>query len=77
MVKGCFSGQGIEPIHMIDGIMNRFMYRDILKDVMLLYAEEERPLKWTFQQDNDLKHTSKVVEEWFQNNLLEVLPWPA
>lgn len=77
MVWGCFSGQGIGPIHKIDGIMDRFMYRDILKDVMLPYAEEEMPLKWTFQQDNDPKHTSKVVKEWFQNNLIEVLRWPA
>lgn len=77
MVWGCFSGQGIGPIHKIDGIMDRFMYRDILKDVILPYAEEEMPLKWTFQQDNDPKHTSKVVKEWFQNNLIEVLRWPV
>lgn len=76
MVWGCFSGQGIGPIHKIDGIMDRFMYRDILKDVILPYAEE-MPLKWTFQQDNDPKHTSKVVKEWFQNNLIEVLRWPV
>lgn len=77
MVWGCFSGQGIGPIHKIDGTMDRFMYRDILKDVMLPYAEEEMPLKWTFQQDNDPKYTSKVVKEWFQNNSIEVLRWPA
>ena len=48
MVCDCFSGQGIGPIHMIDGIMDRFMYSDIFKDIMLPYAEEEMPLKWTF-----------------------------
>ena len=60
VIRHCFSGQGIEPIHKIVEIMNRFRYRDILKDVMLPYALEERPLKWTFQQDNDLKYTSKM-----------------
>ena len=77
IARGYFSAQGIGPIYKTDGIMDHFMYRDILKDVMLPYAEEERPLKWTSQQDNDPKHKSKVVKEWFQNNLVEVLPWPA
>lgn len=64
MVWGCFSEQWIGAIHTIDGIMNRFMYRGILKDVM-------------FQQDNNPKHMSKVVKELFQHNLIEVLPQPA
>lgn len=41
---------------------------------MLPYAKEEMPLQWTLEQDNDQKHTSKVVKEWFENNLIEVLP---
>ena len=45
----------------INKIMNRFMYHDILKDVMLVYADEEMPFKWTFQQYNDPKRKSKVV----------------
>lgn len=77
LVWGCFSGQGIGPIHKIDGIMDRFMYRDILKDVMLPYADEEMPLQWRFQQDNDPKHTSKVCKAWLQSNGVEVLNWPA
>lgn len=77
MVWGCFSGHGIGPIHKINGIMDRFVYKDILKDVMLTHAEENMPLKWTFQQDNDPKHTSKVVKEWFDVEKIEVMKWPA
>lgn len=77
MVWGCFSGQGIGPIHRIEGIMDRFMYTDILKDVMLPYAEEEMPLKWRFQHDNDPKHTSQHCKTWLQQNGIEVLKWPA
>lgn len=77
IVWGCFSGHGIGPIHRIDGIMDRFMYKDILQDVMLPHAEEEMPLKWIFQHDNDPKHTAKCVKEWLSVKKIEVLDWPA
>ena len=33
--------------------------------------------RFVFQQDNDPKHTSKVAKEWFSQNEVEVLEWPA
>lgn len=77
LVWGCFSGHGIGPIHRIDGIMDRFVYVNILKNVMLPFADEEMPVKWRFQQDNDPKHTSKLAKDWFRDNKIEVLEWPA
>ena len=76
MVWGCFSASGLGPIHRNDGIMDRFMYKNILKDVMLPHAEWNMPIKWVFQQDNDPKHTAKVVKQWFQDNHLSVMDWP-
>ena len=35
------------------------------------------PLLWTFQQDNDSKNTSKLVEQGFETNQIEVMKWPA
>lgn len=77
MVWGCFSGHGIGQIHKISGIMDQYVYKDILENIMLPYAEEELPLRWTYQQDNDPKHTSKLLKRWFVENKITVLGWPA
>lgn len=37
----------------------------------------EMPLRFIFQQDNDPKHTSNHVQEWFRQNNIRVLDWPA
>lgn len=77
MVWGAFSAQGTGPLHQINGIMDSLMYRDIMADVMYPYAEWNMPLKFIFQQDNDPKHTSKVVKSWFLQNKINVMEWPA
>uniref|UniRef100_A0A3Q2XW73 Transposase Tc1-like domain-containing protein n=1 Tax=Hippocampus comes TaxID=109280 RepID=A0A3Q2XW73_HIPCM len=68
MVWACFSSSGVGPIYRIPGIVDQFVYVKILEEVMLPYAEEDMPLKWVFQQDNDPKHTSRRAKSWFQTN---------
>jgi hypothetical protein len=77
MVWGCFSYYGVGPIYWIKSIMDRFIYVDIMQNTMLPYAEEEMPLRWIFQQDNDPKHTSKLAKKWFDDNKVTVMEWPA
>ena len=77
MVWGCFSRSGTGPLVRIDTIMDRFVYRDILRNHMLPYAEEEMPLRWEFQQDNDPKHKSRLIQNWFSENNVPVMEWPS
>lgn len=76
MVWGCFSAAGVGPLHRINGIMDQYMYKDILETVMLPYAEYEMPLRWIFQHDNDPKHSSRVVKSWLAQNDVAVMQWP-
>lgn len=44
---------------------------------MMTYADENMPVTWIFQQDNDPKHTAHYVKQWFLNNSVTVLGWPS
>lgn len=77
MVWACFSWNGVGPIHRIQGNMDSKQYVDILKKVMLPWAEENLPLIWQFQQDNDPKHTSKMTKKFFEDQSIRVLEWAS
>jgi transposase len=79
MVWGCFSWSGTGMLLEIEGKMNKEQYRDILEEGVVASFEklgikkEER----IFQQDNDPKHTSKLVQSYFKTQSYDVLDWPA
>lgn len=77
MVWGCFSGESLGPLHKINGIMDKNMYKNILQEIMLPHANEKMPTPWIFQHDNDPKHTSKLVKSYLEQEGVTVLPWPA
>ena len=78
MVWGCFSGIcGLGPLFQINGIMDHFVYRDILEKQMVPFADDNMPLRWQFQQDNDPKNTSKFIKTWFNTNQISLMKWPA
>jgi hypothetical protein len=60
----------------IEGKMNGGKYREILDENMLQSAQDLRlGRKFTFQQDNDLKHTAKTMQDWLRDKSLNVLEW--
>ena len=77
MVSGCFGNSRVDPLHFIDGIMDQFVYRDIIKVVLLPFTKQGMPRGWIFQQVNDRKHTSRVAMEFFNKNKIRVLEWPS
>jgi hypothetical protein len=77
MVWGCFSGTSIGPLRRITSIMDRFVYEDILENTMRPWARSTVGRAFVFQQDNDPKHTSKHIKEWFRRRHVDLLDWPS
>ncbi|VVC42120.1 Ribonuclease H-like domain [Cinara cedri] len=77
MVWGYMNAQGVGNLHFIDGIMNQYIYLNILK-TNLAASAEKMGIKddFIFTQDNDPKHTVKKVEAWLSNNITEYLVTP-
>uniref|UniRef100_A0A3Q3SGG7 Tc1-like transposase DDE domain-containing protein n=1 Tax=Mastacembelus armatus TaxID=205130 RepID=A0A3Q3SGG7_9TELE len=78
MLWGCFSAAGTGRLVAIEGKMNAAKYRDILEENLFQSAQDLRlGRRFTFQQDNDPKHTAKITKEWLRNNSVTVLDWPS
>lgn len=77
-VWGCFSYDGVGRLYLVQGNLDAKQYRNILRYQMLpssmdLFGDEP----FIFQQDNDPKHTSELVQDFLDERDVEVLPWPA
>ena len=58
--------------------MNAGQYCQILEDGMEESFEKlEMEEECYFQQDNDLKHTTKQAAQWFEDNNVQVMEWLA
>jgi len=78
MLWGCFSASGPGNLVKVDGIMKKEQYIKILEENIKQSAEKlHLGEHWTYQQDNDPKHTAKSVKKWFRDNDVDVLEWPS
>ncbi|GFV21707.1 transposable element Tcb2 transposase [Trichonephila clavipes] len=77
MVWGCKAATGVGNLVIIDGIMNQYSYLTILKNNLRQSASKLRlDGSFTFQQDNDSKHTARVVWEWLLYNMRKQIKTP-
>ena len=78
MLWGCFAASGAGSLVLVHDIMKKENYVEILRDNM---QKSARSLSlgryWVFQQDNDPKHTSKLVQQFLKDTKTKVLEWPA
>lgn len=77
MVWGCFSYYGVGKLVFIEGNMDAVAYVNILSENLTESACMMGLGRYTFQQDNDPKHTSKLAKKFFENKNIDVLSWPA
>jgi transposase len=79
MVWGCMGWNGVGKLVEVQGKMDADQYCEILDDGMVESFEKlDMPGdEQIFQQDNDPKHTSKKAQQWFKDNDIQVLDWPA
>ncbi|CAB4398162.1 unnamed protein product [Rhizophagus irregularis] len=79
MIWGCIGAFGVGKYCKIDGRMDGELYREILEEEFLgTLSECDLSVDDViFQQDNDPKHTANKTYEWFKDNDVEILDWPA
>ena len=77
MVWGCFSYKGVGKFVFIDGIIDGDYYVSILSDNLKSSARKMKLSDFIFQQDNDPKHKCKLASEFFQEENINLLTWPA
>jgi hypothetical protein len=79
MMWGCMTYSGAGYISKIDSTMDAALYVEILEECLPLTQTYYgiKPEDVIFQQDNDSKHTSKKAKDFFKDQDINLLFWPA
>lgn len=61
----------------IKGIMDKFIYLDVVKYQLIPFTEEYMLKDWIYQTDNDFKHTTHIIKTFLNEQNINVMKWPA
>ena len=76
MVWGAITSDAVLDLVVIEGRLNQHNYiRDILEAVVKPYQQEHPTM--IYQQDNAGPHRANSVKQWFTDNHVAVMNWPA
>lgn len=68
---------GKTEITFLQGTINSTLYLELIRNQINTYAERISVTPYIFQQDNAAVHTAKVVKNYFLNEDVPILQWPA
>lgn len=78
MVWGCFAAHGVGNLYRVEGIMESEQYKVILREQLLPSAQLLfQGRDYTFQQDNDPKHTSRATRAYMDELGIDPEEWPS
>ena len=76
-VWGAIHYGGRTNLVILRGNVNADSYRQVLETEMVPYARAHFGCNFLFQQDNAPAHRARRTQEFFQEEDIEQLPWPA
>lgn len=77
MVWGAFSVFGLSQLAVLDESINSGVYVDTLSEFLLPFIDLHYGRECIFQQDNAPAHSSLVTKEFFREQNIDVMNWPA
>ena len=76
-VWDAWSSMGTFPLIVFNQNLTGHLYSKILEWGLLAQADALHAGDWVLLQDNDPKHTSKVVKSWMEENMPgKLMDWP-
>lgn len=78
LVIGAICSRGTIKVKVIDGKYTAAKYLQDLRDTFLPWIRSEYPhKKWIWQQDNATIHTARIINQYFLEENIMKLDWPA